>query len=91
MFTPPSRGASYQPPTPYPQRVAWAKLSTLEPRFVRFLDVVRRIYADAHFLKALKKAPVYFKFLRELLSRKGELEGVPVVPIREACSLVLLS
>jgi len=41
---------------PYPQKVAWGKLSKLEPRFARFLDVQRRIYANDPFLEALKKA-----------------------------------
>ena len=71
--------------------MAWAKLSKLKPRLVRFLDVLRQIYADAPFLKALKKAPVYFKFLRELLSKKGEPEGIPVVPVGEVCGSVLQS
>ena len=31
----------YQPPVPYPQRVAWAKLPKLEPQFVHFLNVLR--------------------------------------------------
>ena len=49
----------YQPPVPFPQRVAWAKLFQLEPKFARFLEALRRIYADTPFLKALKKAPAY--------------------------------
>ena len=89
IVTPPPPVPPYQPPIPCPQRVAWAKLSKFEPRFTRFLDVPRQICANVPFLEALKKAPVYFKFLRELLSNKGEPEGVPVVPIEEVCSLVL--
>jgi len=33
----------YQPPVPYPQRLAWAKTSKLEPIFAHFLDIVRRV------------------------------------------------
>jgi len=33
----------YQPPVPYPQRLAWTKLSMLEPRFARFLDILKGI------------------------------------------------
>jgi len=71
--------------------VAWAKLSNLEPRFARFIDLLRQIYTDTPFLEVLKKAPFYFKFLRELISKKGEPEGVPVVPIGEVHSLVFQS
>jgi len=53
--TPPTR--SYQPPVPYPQRLIWSKLRQLEPRFVRFLEILRRIYASSPFLEALKNAP----------------------------------
>ena len=31
----------YHPPIPYPQRLAWTKLSMLEPRFARFLDILK--------------------------------------------------
>jgi len=44
----------YQPPIPYPQTVAKSKL---EPRFVRFLYLLRKIYVDTPFLESLKEAP----------------------------------
>ena len=81
----------YQPPVPFPQRMAWAKLFKLEPKFVRFLDVLRRIYADTPLLEALKKAPTYLQFFRELLSKKGKSEEGSVVPIREVCNSILQS
>jgi len=49
----------YHPLVPYPQRVAWAKLFQLEPKFVRFLDMLKQIYTDTLFLEALKSAPSY--------------------------------
>jgi len=47
----------------------------LEPRFMQFLKVLRRIYVNALFLEALKEAPAHLKFLRKILSKKGKLEG----------------
>lgn len=85
--TPPTR--SYHPPVPYPQRVAWAQLFQHEPKFARFLDALKRIYADTPFLEALKKAPTHIQFLRELVSKKGEPVKGPIVPIGEACSALL--
>jgi len=67
------------------------KLSQFEPRFARFLDILRWVYVNAPFLEALKVALAYLKFLRELLSKKGEHGGTIVVPIREVCSSVLQS
>jgi len=81
----------YQPPVLYPQRVAWAKLFQLEHKFARFLDMLKWIYADTHFLEALKKAPSYTQFLRELLSNKEKHGGASVVPIGEVCSSILRS
>jgi len=89
--TPPPPFYPYQSPVPYPQRVAWAKLFQLEPKFVRFLDMLKRIYADTPFLEALKRAPSYIQFLRELLSRKGEQGGASVVHMGEVCSSILQS
>jgi len=54
----------YQLPVHYPQRVAWAKLSKLEPRFARFLDLMRRIYVNVPFVEALKEALAYLRSLR---------------------------
>jgi len=48
---------------------------------VRFLETLHRIYASNAFLKALKNAPAHFKFLRELLSKKGDPEDASVAPI----------
>jgi len=85
--TPPTR--TYQPPVPFPQRLAWSKLSQLEPRFTRFLDTLRRIYVSNPFMEALKDTPAHLKFLRELLSRKGEPREVLVAPIVGSCSALL--
>jgi len=41
------------------------------------------------FLEALKEAPSYLKFLRELISKKGKVEEVTAVPIREIYNVVL--
>jgi len=38
---------------------------------MQFSDVLRRIYVNASHLEALKEAPAYLKFFRELLSKKS--------------------
>ena len=79
----------YQPHAPFPQRVAWPKLSKLESRFARFLNLLRRIYVNALFLEALKEAPTYLKFLRELFPKKGNPGDISVAPLGKACSTIL--
>jgi len=49
----------YQPPAPYPQKVAWAKLFQYKPKFIKFLDMLRRIYADTPLLEALRRTLAY--------------------------------
>jgi len=58
---------------------------------MRFLDELRKIYANVPFLEALKEEPSYLKFLRELLSKQGKLEKAATIPVREVCSVVLQS
>ena len=69
----------YQPRVPYPQRLVWIKLLQVEPKYARFLEMLRRIYADTPFLKTLKKAPACLQFVRDFLSKKGEPEGGSVM------------
>ena len=76
----------YQPRVPYPQSLAWTKLLQLEPRYARFLEKLRRIYADTPFLETLKKYPACLQFVRDFLSKKGEPEGGSVMAIGRACS-----
>ena len=79
----------YQPPVPFPQRLAWTKLSQLEPRFARFLDILCQIYVSNPFLNALKEAHSHLKFLRKLLAKKGEPEKASVALIGESYSTLL--
>ena len=81
----------YQPRVSYPQRLVWTNLLQLESKYARFLDVLKRIYADTPFLETLKKAPACLQFVRDFLSKKGESEGGPVMPIGRMCSSFLQS
>ena len=78
----------YQPPVPYSRMVALSKILKLEPRFVKSLEVLRKLYVNVPFLGAIKEAPAYLKLLRELLSKKGKLEEVIVVHIGEVCIVI---
>jgi len=87
--SPPPPARKYQPSVPFPQQLAWSKLSQLEPRFARFMETLRRISVSSPFLEALKEAPAHLKFLRELLSKKGEPGEASVAPISGSCNSLL--
>jgi len=40
-------------------------------------------------VEALKEAPTYLKFLRELLSKKGDTRDASVALLGEACTAIL--
>jgi len=80
-----------QPPIPYPQRLAWAKLLHLEPKYARFLDVLKQVYVDTPFLEALRKTPARLQFVRDFLSKNGEPKGGSVMPVGWVYSSILQS
>ena len=61
--------------------MAWTKLLQLEPKYARFLEKLRWIYADTPFLETLKKATTCLQFVRDFLSKKGESEGGSIIPL----------
>ena len=80
---------SHQPLIPYPQKLAWVKLFQLEPKFARFLEVLKQLYVDTPFLEALKKVPAYMQFVRDFLFKKGEHKGGLVMPIGRVRNSIL--
>jgi len=81
----------YQPRIPYPERLAWTKLLQLEPKYARFVERLRRIYADTPLLESLKRAPACLQFARDFLAKKGEPEGDSTIPIGRTCSSFIQS
>ena len=73
VIAPPVR--PYQPRVPYPERLAWTRLLQLEPKYARFLERLRRIYADTLYFEAHKKASACLKYVRDFLAKKGDPEG----------------
>jgi len=55
----------YQPPVPFPQRLAKAKL---EAKIRKFLEILKKLQINIPFLDATSKMPSYAKFLKEILS-----------------------
>ena len=76
----------YQPPVPFPQRLAKAKL---DKQFGKFLEVLKKLYINVPFTEALKQMPTYAKFLKDILSNKRKLEEYETVALTEECSALI--
>ena len=77
---------SYTPPLPFSQRMAKAKLDL---QFVKFLEVLKKLYINIPFTKALTQTPSYAKFLKEILFNKRKPEEHETVALMEECSAVI--
>jgi len=73
----------YKPHVHYPQRVAWSKLSELGPRFVQFLNILRRMYDNVLFLEALRKHLLIWKFWESFFLRKMSLRMFQWLPLEK--------
>ncbi|XP_021668793.2 uncharacterized protein LOC110656379 [Hevea brasiliensis] len=76
----------YQPPLPFPQRFQKFKL---DKQFEKFLEVLQKLYINIPFTKALSQMPSYAKFLKEIVSKKRNLEDYETIALIEECSAIL--
>ena len=76
----------YNPPLPFPQTMAKAKLDL---QFGKLLEVLKKLYINIPFTEALSQMPSYAKFLKEILSNKRKLEEYETVALTEECSAVI--
>lgn len=76
----------YQPPVPFPQRLAKAKL---DKQFGKFLEVLKKLYINVPFTEALQQMPTYAKFLKDILPNKRKLEEYEIVALTEECSALI--
>ncbi|CAM8930774.1 unnamed protein product [Rhodiola kirilowii] len=61
----------YVPPVPFPQR--FIKPSKLDKEYEVLTKMLKTIYVYMPFHELIKKAPLYNKFLKEILSKRGPL------------------
>ncbi|CAM8957067.1 unnamed protein product [Rhodiola kirilowii] len=74
----------YSPPIPFPQRLA--KPTKLDKEFGTFVTMLKRLYVHLPFCELIKKAPLYNKFLKEILSNKRTIEEDDPHPLNHECS-----
>lgn len=61
---------AYDPPVPFPQRLAKAKVEKL---FGKFMDMLKKLHIYIPFTDVMTQMPSYAKFLKEILSNKRKL------------------
>ncbi len=61
----------YITPVPFPQKL---KQSLEDKNFLKFIEVSKKLHINSPFAEALANVSNYFKFLKEILSKKKRLE-----------------
>ncbi|CAM8987896.1 unnamed protein product [Rhodiola kirilowii] len=73
----------YVPRVPFPQRLV--KTTKLDKEFAKFVDIPKRLYVHMPFVDLVSKAPLYNKFLKEILSNKRKIEEDESHPLNHEC------
>ncbi|XP_062075432.1 uncharacterized protein LOC133779493 [Humulus lupulus] len=71
---------------PYAQQL---QKKTLDKKFLKFLEILRKFHINIPFVEALEQMPSYVKFKKEILSKKKKLEDYETVELTEECSAIL--
>ncbi|XP_056691606.1 uncharacterized protein [Spinacia oleracea] len=76
----------YKPKLPFPSRFAGANF---DDQFAKFQEVLKNLYVNIPFAKALRKMPTYAKFLKEILTKKRVVDVVETISLPESCSAII--
>ncbi|XP_076951088.1 uncharacterized protein LOC143624260 [Bidens hawaiensis] len=78
----------YKPKLPYPERL---RSDRDEEQNSKFLELLKQLHLNIHFLEALTQMPKYAIFLKDILFNKEKLAEVSSIPLSAGCSAVLQS
>ncbi|GJR83043.1 hypothetical protein Tco_0146263 [Tanacetum coccineum] len=76
------------PLVPFPRRLRKEKKEAQQRKFLEYL---KQLHINLHFIEALAQIPKYAKFLKGLLTNKARLEEACKITVNERCSAVLLN
>ncbi|KAK8694694.1 hypothetical protein V6N13_072241 [Hibiscus sabdariffa] len=65
-----------RPPPPFPQRL---KKHKEDNQFKRFVDMLDQLHINVPFLEAIDQMPTYAKFLKDIITKKREIERYETV------------
>ncbi|XP_047953117.1 uncharacterized protein LOC125198936 [Salvia hispanica] len=71
---------------PFPQV---AQKKKLDEKFVKFLEIFKRVHLNIPLIEALQQMPGYPKFLKEIMSKKKKLVDYETVSLTENCSAII--
>ena len=74
------------PAVPFPQRL---QKSRIEEQFAKFLKNFQKLEISMPFTEVVTQIPLYAKFLKEILSKKGRFAEEGVVNLTATCSAVI--
>ncbi|XP_073017775.1 uncharacterized protein [Primulina eburnea] len=76
----------FKPTLPYPQRF---RKKIIDDQFAKFLEIFKKIHTNLPFADALEQMPNYAKFIKDVLSKKRNLQEFETVKLTEECSIIL--
>ena len=71
---------------PYPQRL---KKNKLDKQFTKFMEVFKKLHINISFVDPLEQMPSYFKFMKDILSKKRRPSYFETVNLTEESSVIL--
>ncbi|XP_070031630.1 uncharacterized protein [Nicotiana tomentosiformis] len=75
-----------RPPTPFPQRlVKYHK----DEQYKKFMEMLKQIQINIPLIDALREIPGYAKMMKDLMSRKFDLQDLATVTLTQTCSAVV--
>ncbi|KAL4312223.1 hypothetical protein GQ457_01G020410 [Hibiscus cannabinus] len=71
-----------RPPPPFPQRL-WKQKQDYQ--FKKFLDILKQVHINLPLVEALQQMPNYAKFLKDMVTRKKQIEEFETAAATETC------
>lgn len=60
-----------------------------ERKYVRFLDIFKRLHINILYDKSLEQMPTYSKFMKEVLTKKRRYTNEETIHLDASCSLII--
>ncbi|KAL4383959.1 hypothetical protein GQ457_15G018520 [Hibiscus cannabinus] len=78
----PGKPEEIRPPPPFPQRL---KKQKQDYQFKKFLDIMKQVHINLPLVEALHQMPNYAKFLKDMVTRKKQIEEFETAAATETC------
>ncbi|KAK8656945.1 hypothetical protein V6N13_098879 [Hibiscus sabdariffa] len=78
----PDKLVEIKPPPPFPQRL---KQQKQDYQFKKFFDILKQVHINLPLVEALQQMPNYAKFLKDMVTRKKQIEEFETAAATETC------